>query len=67
MAMTLRLTDDEQDVLRRRAADEGVSMQELARRAIREYVGLADHHDRIVRSAEKVMHAHADAIERLGR
>lgn len=67
MAMTLRLTDDEHDELRRRAADEGVSMQELARRAIREYVGLADHRDRVVRSADKVMRAHADALERLGR
>ncbi len=35
MAMTLRLTDDEQDLLRKRAADEGASMQELARRSIR--------------------------------
>lgn len=67
MAMTLRLTDDEQDELRKRAADEGVSMQELARRAIREYVGLADHRDRVVLSAERVMRAHAEAIERLGR
>jgi hypothetical protein len=67
MAMTLRLTDDEQDVLRKRAADEGVSMQELARRAIREYVGLADHRDRIAVSAERIMRAHAEAIARLGR
>jgi predicted transcriptional regulator len=67
MAMTLRLTDDEQDLLRRRATDEGVSMQELARRAIREYVGLADHHDRVVQSAERVMRAHAEAIDQLGR
>ncbi|MEM8926537.1 MAG: ribbon-helix-helix protein, CopG family [Actinomycetota bacterium] len=67
MAMTLRLTENEQELLRQRAADEGVSMQELARRAVREYVGLADHHDRVVRSAERVMRAHADAIERLGR
>jgi hypothetical protein len=67
MAMTLRLTDDEQDVLRKRAADEGVSMQEVARRAIREYVGLADHRDRIAVSAERIMRAHAEAIARLGR
>ena len=43
MAMTLRLSDDEQAALRERAAVEGVSMQELARRAVREYVGMADH------------------------
>lgn len=67
MAMTLRLTDDEQDALRERAATEGVSMQELARRAVREYVGLADHRDRVVASARRISEAHADAIERLGR
>ena len=37
MAMTLRLDDDENDALRRAAEAEGVSMQELARKAIREY------------------------------
>jgi predicted transcriptional regulator len=67
MAMTLRLTDDEQEALRLRAAEEGVSMQELARRAVREYVGLANHRERIVASARRIMNAHADAIERLGR
>lgn len=65
--MTLRLTDDEQEHLRTRAADEGVSMQEVARRAIREYVGLEDHRDRVFRAAQRVMAAHADAIDRLGR
>lgn len=65
--MTLRLTDDEQDELKRRAAHEGLSMQEVARRAIREYVGLADHRDRVAASAERILIAHADALERLGR
>jgi len=37
MAMTLRLTDDESDALRRVAEREGTSMQEVARKAIREY------------------------------
>ncbi len=67
MAMTLRLTEDEQVALRERAAAEGVSMQDLARRAVREYVGLADHRDRVVASARRILEAHADAIERLGR
>jgi predicted transcriptional regulator len=67
MAMTLRLSDEEQELLRRRAADEGVSMQEVARRAVREYVGLEDHRDRVFASAKRVLTAHADAIERLGR
>lgn len=67
MAMTLRLSDEEQALLRRRAAEEGVSMQEVARRAVREYVGIEDHRDRVFASARRVLTAHADAIERLGR
>ncbi|MCO8128581.1 MAG: DUF6290 family protein [Acidimicrobiia bacterium] len=67
MAMTLRLSDEEQELLRRRAAEEGVSMQEVARRAVREYVGIEDHRDRVFASARRVLTAHADAIERLGR
>jgi hypothetical protein len=67
MAMTLRLTEDEQEELRRRASAEGISMQEAARRAIRDYVGLADHRDRVVASARRIMEIHAEAIDRLGR
>ena len=65
--MTLRLTDEEQELLRKRAAEDGVSMQEAARRAVREYVGLADHRDRVAAAAARILEAHADAIDRLGR
>lgn len=37
MAMTLRLTEDETLALRRTAEAEGTSMQEIARKAIRQY------------------------------
>jgi hypothetical protein len=67
MAMTLRLNDDERDALRKRAAIDGVSMQEAARRAIREYIGQSEHRDRVVASAQRVMQAHRDAIDRLGK
>lgn len=67
MAMTLRLTDEEQDALRERAQLEGISMQEAARRAVREYVSRAEHRDRVDRAAGRVLDRHADAIERLGR
>lgn len=67
MAMTLRLSEEEQELLRRRAAEEGLSMQEVARRAVREYIGLEDHRDRVYASAKRVLTAHAEAIERLGR
>ncbi len=66
MAMTLRLTDDEQDALRRRAALEGMSMQEAARRAVREYVARAEHRDRVAAAAELVMQRHNVALRRLG-
>ncbi|MCB0993574.1 MAG: ribbon-helix-helix protein, CopG family [Acidimicrobiales bacterium] len=66
MAMTLRLTDDEQDALRERAAAEGISMQEAARRAVREFVIRGQHRDRVDAAARRIMDVHADALRRLG-
>ncbi len=65
--MTLRLTEDEQAALRERAEAEGISMQDAARRAVRDYVTRGHHRDRVSDAAKRVMRAHADAIERLGR
>lgn len=65
--MTLRLSSAEQEALQKRAVAEGISMQEAARRAVREYVARAEHRDRVTRSAERVMTTHAEALERLGR
>jgi plasmid stability protein len=67
MAMTLRLTDDERAALQARAAAEGISMQEAARRAVREYVERAGHRDRVAAAAERITAAHADALDRLGQ
>ena len=67
MAMTLRLTEDEQAALRERATAEGISMQEAARRAVREFISRGQHRDRVSAAARRVMEAHADALERLGR
>jgi hypothetical protein len=67
MAMTLRLTDDEQTALRERAEAEGISLQEAARRAVRDYVTRGQHRDRVSEAAARVMSAHADALTRLGR
>lgn len=66
MAMTLRLTDAEHEALRARAEIEGISMQEAARRAVREFVDRSDHRDRVSRAAGLVMDNHADALRRLG-
>jgi hypothetical protein len=65
--MTLRLTEQEQAALRQRAEAEGISMQEAARRAVRDYVARGEHRDRVRAAAERIMTAHAEALERLGR
>jgi hypothetical protein len=67
MPMTLRLTDDEQAALRDRAEAEGISMQEAARRAVRDYIARGEHRERVAIAASRVIAAHADALERLGR
>jgi hypothetical protein len=67
MAMTLRLSAEEQASLRERAEAEGISMQEAARRAVRDYVARGRHRDRVSAAAERVLDAHGDALERLGR
>ena len=67
MAMTLRLTEDEQTALRERAAADGISMQEAARRAVREYVARAEHREQVSAAAARVMAAHGEAFDRLGR
>jgi hypothetical protein len=67
MAMTLRLSDEEHAALRARAEADGISMQDAARRAVREYVERARHRDRVSAAADRVTTAHADALDRLGR
>jgi plasmid stability protein len=67
MAMTLRLTDEEQQALRERAAAEGISMQDAARRAIRDYVARSEHRTRVAAAVDLIAKVHADAIDRLGR
>jgi plasmid stability protein len=67
MAMTLRLTDDEQAALRERAEAEGISMQEAARQAVRDYIAAGRHRQRVSAAAKRVMDAHADALQRLGQ
>ena len=64
--MTLRLTDDEQESLRIRASEEGISMQDAARKAIREYVFRSEHRSRVNAATDLILSVHADALERLG-
>jgi len=65
MAMNLRLSDAEMDALRRKAAEEGRSMQEVARQAIAEYT--SDRSGRLARAIERVKREDAELLERLAR
>lgn len=67
MAMTLRLTEDEQAALRERATADGISMQDAARRAVRDYVTKRAHEDRVDTAASRVLEVHAEALDRLGQ
>ncbi len=67
MAMTLRLTDEEALALRRRAELEGRSMQDVARAAVRDYVGRASRRDLVDRALDEDLSRYAEALERLGR
>ncbi|GAC1610041.1 MAG: hypothetical protein NVS3B26_14660 [Mycobacteriales bacterium] len=65
MAMTLRLTDDETEALRAAAEQEGISMQELARKAVRQYVdGWAAQRDAFL---SDVARANKRLLDRLGQ
>lgn len=65
MAMTLRLTTDEADALRRRAQIESRSMQEIARQAVREYVENHSRTDLLVQVLDQELPRYAEALERL--
>jgi predicted DNA binding CopG/RHH family protein len=65
MAMTLRLSEKEQRALKKRAERDGVSMQDAARRAIREYLDNSEHTKRVIDATKQIMKVHAEAIEQL--
>ncbi len=67
MAMTLRLTDDETEALRRTAEREGRSMQEVARQAVRAYVETSARTELLDRVLDTELPRYAEALERLGR
>ena len=66
MAMTLRLTDDERDALRRRARREGRSMQEVARAAVREYIDRTSRRELLDQVLGEDLPRYAQALKRLG-
>jgi predicted transcriptional regulator len=67
MAMTLRLTDTEAEVLRRRADLERRPMQEVVRQAIREYVEGHSRAELLERVLDEELPRYAEALERLAQ
>ena len=65
MAMNLRLSDAEAEALRRKAEQEGRSMQEVARAAIAEYV--SDRPARLRAAIDRVRREDEELLERLSR
>jgi hypothetical protein len=65
MAMNLRLSDQEAAALRRKAAEQGRSMQEVARAAIAEYV--SDRPARLRSAIERIRTEDAELLDRLSR
>lgn len=66
MAMTLRLSPDDEELLAELAASEGVSRQEVTVRAIREKAARADHARRISEFSSEGMGRYSDLLRRLG-
>ena len=67
MAMTLRLTEDETEALRRRAELERRSMQDVARQAVREYVENHSRAELLDQVLDDELPRYAEALERLGQ
>ena len=64
--MTLRLTDDEADALRRRAAREGRSMQDVARSAVRDYIERTSRRELLDEVLDDELPRYSEALRRLG-
>jgi predicted transcriptional regulator len=67
MAMTLRLTDEQDRALELLARADGVSKQEAAVRAITEVASRRLHDDRVNDLSVAARERYADLLDRLGR
>jgi uncharacterized protein (DUF1778 family) len=67
MAMTLRLTDEEDRVLELLARADGVSKQEAAVRAITEVAARRVHDERVRELSSAARERYADLLDRLGQ
>ena len=66
MAMTLRTDDELERALEILAREEGLSKQEVVRRAVLERFERAGHRARVEDSAERMIERWGDVLDRLG-
>jgi predicted transcriptional regulator len=66
VAMTLRLSDEQTEALRRRAEKEGRSMQQVARSALDEYLVRTQDDELTDRLADEGARRYAELLRRLG-
>lgn len=66
MAMTLRLTDEETEALKRQAEREGTSMQAVAQEAIRRYVSERDLAAEVDEGLDVLTPRYQNLLDRLG-
>lgn len=65
MGMTLRLSEQQAEALRRQAAVEGRSMQVVALSAVDEYIGRRAHKAKVAAALQRVVREEAGVLERL--
>ena len=67
MAMTLRLTPEDEHTLALLAEAEGISKQEATVRAIRESAARRLHRDKVATLSQEARARYADLLDRLGQ
>jgi hypothetical protein len=65
--MILQLPDEEQEGLEACASFLGISSQDAARQAIREYIERFNNRARVTGATDLILSVHADAFERLSK
>lgn len=65
--MKIRLSDEEQEGLEACASYLGITTQDAARQAIREYIERFNNRSRVAGATDLILSVHADAIKRLGQ
>ncbi|QIR68933.1 CopG family transcriptional regulator [Kocuria sp. KD4] len=67
MAMTLRLTEDDELALAALAEADGISRQEATIRAIHEVAARRGHEQQVTEASARARARYADVLDRLGR